>query len=56
LHSISELKKFLEQKFEIHKFNGMYLVTEHGKWGMYLDEYYLNGIQISREEIKQLIK
>ena len=56
MHIITELKKFLEQKFEIQKFNGMNLETKHGKWGMYLDEYYLNGKLIPREEIKLLIK
>lgn len=56
MHSLTDLKKFLEQKYEIYNFNGMFLVTEHGNWGMYLDEYYLNDNIIPRDEIKQLIK
>jgi len=56
VHSLTDLKKFLEQQFEIYEFNGMFLVTKHGNWGMYLDEYYLNNNLISRNDIKNLIK
>ena len=55
MHSLTELKKLLEQKFEIIKFDGMYLYTIHGKWSMTLDEYRLNGFVISREDIKKLL-
>jgi hypothetical protein len=56
MQNLTELKKLLEQKFEVTKFNGMFLHTKHGIWGMAMNEYYLNHKPIMREEIKKLLK
>lgn len=57
MHSLTELKHYFEtNKIIINNFNGMFLYTSHGKWGMASDEFRLNGKQISRKEIKQLIE
>jgi len=55
MHSLTELKELFETVgIEIVSFNGMFLYTAHGKWGMFRDEYYLNGQMITRKHIKEL--
>ena len=56
MQNLTDLKKLLEQKFEIIYFNGMWLHTIHGKWGMAMNEYYLNHTLITRQQIKNLLK
>lgn len=56
MQNLTDLKKLLEQKFEVKQFNGMFLHTEHGVWGMAMNEYYLNHKLITREEIKKMLK
>ena len=55
MHSLTQLKAFFESTgIEVISFNGMFMQTSHGRWGMASDEYYLDGNLISRKEIKQL--
>ena len=57
MHSLTELKHYFEtHNLFIDEFTGMFLYTSHGKWGMASDEFRLNGKEISRKEIKQLIE
>lgn len=52
MNNLTDLKNFLSEFCEISAFNGMFLHTHHGKWGMANDEYYLDGKVVSRKEIK----
>ena len=54
MHSLNELKALIERSFGVLAFNGMFLVTVHGQWGMAGDEYYLNNRMITRKEIKKM--
>lgn len=56
MYNLTTLKAFFEsQGVEIISFNGMFLHTKHGRWGMAADEYYLDGKKISRKEIKKMV-
>lgn len=56
MQNLTDLKNLFSQKFTIYSFNGMFFETIHGRWGMALNEYYLNNILITRNEIKELLK
>lgn len=57
MHSLTELKDFFQsQGVEVLSFNGMFMETKHGCWGMAADEYYLDSKLITRKEIKKLVE
>lgn len=57
MHNLTALKEFfIKNSIKIDSFNGMFLVTRHGKWGMAGGEFRLNGIEISRKSIKKLVE
>lgn len=56
MYNLTTLKVFFEsQGVEVLSFNGMFMYTKHGRWGMAADEYYLDSKLITRKEIKNLI-
>ena len=57
MHSLTELKQYFElHDIYVDEFNGMFLYTSHGKWGMAGDEFRLNGKELSRKQIKTMIE
>lgn len=56
MNSLTDLKEaFLRVGIKVESFNGMFMETEHGRWGMAMGQYYLNGNQVSKKELKKLI-
>jgi hypothetical protein len=56
MNSLTELRDaFVKVGVEIKSFNGMFLFTEHGKWGMALGDYYLDGKIVPKKELKKMI-
>lgn len=56
MYNLTTLKAFFEsQGVEILSFDGMFMHTSHGRWGMAQDEYYLDSKLISRKDIKKLV-
>ena len=56
MHSLTCLKNLFESNsVEVKAFNGMFMLTEHGRWGMAGGEYYIDSKMISKSDIKKLI-
>jgi len=57
MNSLTELRDLIlkSSTFRVFGFNGMFMTTIHGEWGMAGDEYRLNRKVISRKEVKSLL-
>jgi hypothetical protein len=55
MYSLTCLKDAFQSTFKVFSFNGMFMTTIHGEWGMAGNEYYLNRQMISRKEIKSML-
>jgi hypothetical protein len=58
MYSLTCLKDAFQSNpsnFKVFSFNGMFMTTIHGEWGMAGNEYYLNRQMISRKEIKAML-
>lgn len=57
MYSLTCLKDAFQSSsnFKVFGFNGMFMTTIHGEWGMAGNEYYLNRQKISRKEIKAIL-
>lgn len=57
MNTLTELRDIVlaSSNFKVFGFNGMFMTTIHGEWGMAANEYYLNRQVISRKEIKSML-